>query len=269
MVIDMNFGAILTAVLVISLVGILIGLFLGIAGLKLKVNVDPKEEQVANTLPGNNCGGCGYAGCSALAAAIVKGEAAVNACPVGGDKVAKEIAKIMGVEAGESIRMTAYVKCAGDCDKAAADYEYTGVQDCRMLQFVPNGGPKACNYGCLGYGSCVKECPFDAIHLENGIAVVDKDKCKACGKCVTVCPKHIIEMIPYDAEYVVACSSNEKGPVVMKECQVGCIGCGICRKNCPSDAIDVTDFLAKIDPEKCTACGTCKEKCPKKTIHKH
>lgn len=269
MVIDMDFGAIITAVLVISLVGIFIGLFLGIAGLKLKVDVDPKEEQVVNTLPGNNCGGCGYAGCSALAAAIVKGEAAVNSCPVGGDKVAKEIAKIMGVEAGESIRMTAYVKCAGDCDKAATDYEYSGVQDCRMLQFVPNGGPKACNYGCLGYGSCVKECPFDAIHLENGIAVVDKDKCKACGKCVAVCPKHIIEMIPYDAEYVVACSSNEKGPVVMKECQVGCIGCGICRKNCPSDAIDVTDFLAKIDPEKCTACGTCKEKCPKKTIHTH
>lgn len=265
----MDFGAIITAVLVISLVGIFIGLFLGIAGMKLKVETDPREDAVMQTLPGNNCGGCGYAGCSGLAAAIAKGEAPVNACPVGGDKVGKAIAKIMGVETSDSVRMTAYVKCAGDCDKASVDYEYTGIQDCRMMQSVPNGGPKSCNYGCLGYGSCVKECPFDAIRLVNGIAVVDKDKCKACGKCVAVCPKNIIEMIPYDSQYVVACSSHEKGPVVMKECQVGCIACGLCKKNCPSDAIDVTDFLAKIDPEKCTACGTCIEKCPKKTIHRH
>lgn len=265
----MDVGAIITAVLVISVIGIFIGLFLGIAGMKLKVETDPREEQVLAALPGNNCGGCGYAGCSGLAAAIAKGEAPVNGCPVGGEKTGKEIAKIMGVEAEDSVRMTAFVKCAGDCEKASTDYEYTGVEDCRMLQFVPNGGAKSCNYGCLGYGSCVKECPFDAIHIQNQIAVVDKEKCKACGKCIAVCPKHIIEMIPYEATHVVACSSKEKGPVVMKECQVGCIGCGICKKNCQSDAIEVTDFLAKIDPSKCVSCGTCLEKCPKKAIQRH
>lgn len=135
-----------------------------------------------------------------------------------------------------------------------------------MLAFVPNGGPKSCNYGCLGYGSCVKVCPFDAIHVVNGVAVVDKEACKACGKCVEVCPKHLIELIPYDAKYAVACSSNDKGPVTMKACSVGCIGCQLCKKNCPSGAVDVVDFNASIDYEKCIECGVCMEKCPKKAI---
>ena len=262
----MNMSAIITAVIVIGVIGLFIGLFLGISALKLKVETDPREEEVVSALPGNNCGGCGFAGCSALASAIVKGEAPANACPVGGEAVAKKIAEIMGVDAGSSKRMVAFVKCAGDCEKASSDYNYQGLEDCRMLSFVPNGGPKSCNYGCLGYGSCVKECPFDAISVVNGVAVVDKEKCKACGKCIAVCPKNLIEMVPYEAEVLVACSSNEKGPVVMKECAVGCIGCGLCKKNCPQEAIEVTDFLAKIDYEKCTNCGTCMEKCPKKSI---
>ncbi len=135
-----------------------------------------------------------------------------------------------------------------------------------MLSFVPNGGPKTCNYGCLGYGSCVKACPFDAIHVENGVAVVDREACKACGKCVEVCSKKLISLIPYDAPYQVACSSKDKGPVAMKACDVACIGCGICKKNCSSDAITVEEFCASIDPEKCVGCGVCAEKCPKKSI---
>ena len=112
----------------------------------------------------------------------------------------------------------------------------------------------------------MKECPFDAIHIENGIAKVDKEKCKACGKCVAVCPKNLIELVPYDATCMVYCSSQNKGPVTMKTCQVGCIGCGICKKNCPSDAITLENNHAYIHPDKCTHCGTCKEKCPKKSI---
>lgn len=265
----MNITAVIIATVVVSVVGLFIGLFLGIAGIKFAVEVDEKEEAVLGVLPGNNCGGCGYPGCSGLAAAIAKGEAPVNACPVGGDPVGKQIAEIMGVEAGETTRMVAFVKCQGDCEKAKVDYDYTGAEDCAMLSFVPNGGPKSCNYGCLGYGSCVKACPFDAIHVVNGIAVVDKEACKACGKCVAACPKNLIELIPYDAKYVVACSSKEKGPVTMKECSVGCIGCTLCAKNCPNDAVKIENFLSVIDQDKCEGCGICMEKCPKKTIVKH
>lgn len=261
-------SGILIATLVVGGIGLFIGLFLGIAAIKFKVQMDEREVAVLEALPGNNCGGCGYAGCSGLAAAIAKGEAAVNQCPVGGEAVAKVISGIMGVEAGESKRMVAFVACQGDCDKAKVDYEYTGIEDCRMLSFVPNGGPKSCNYGCPGYGSCVQACPFDAIHVVNGVAVVDREQCKACGKCVEACPKKLISLIPYDAPYQVACSSKDKGPVAMKACDVACIGCGLCKRNCPADAVTVENFNAAIDPEKCTGCGTCIEKCPKKSIVK-
>ncbi len=265
----MDIMGIVMATVVVAAVGLLIGLFLGFAGIKFRVEVDEKEEAVLNALPGNNCGGCGFPGCSGLAAAIAKGEAAVGTCPVGGDVVAKHIAQIMGVEAGDAVKKVAYVKCQGDCDKTKQDYDYTGAKDCNMLSFVPNGGPKTCNYGCLGFGSCVKACPFDAIHVMDGVAVVDKEACKACGKCVEACPKHLIELIPYDARYVVACSSKDKGPAVMKGCSVGCIGCSLCVKNCPNGAVTVESFLSRIDQEKCVGCGACMEKCPKKSIVEH
>jgi Na+-translocating ferredoxin:NAD+ oxidoreductase RNF subunit RnfB len=257
---------IIAAAAVVGLVGIFVGLFLGVAGLKFKVEVDEKEEAVLAALPGNNCGGCGFAGCSGLAAAIAKGEAPVNACPVGGEAVGKTVAAIMGVEAKSAGRQVAFVHCQGDCEKAGTDYDYCGVKDCRMMSFVPAGGPKSCNSGCMGYGSCVEVCPFDAIHVVNGVAVVDKEQCKACGKCVEVCPKKLISLIPYEAKTEVACQSQDKGPVAMKACQISCIGCGICVKNCPAQAVTVTQLHAVIDQEKCVGCGVCKEKCPRKAI---
>ena len=201
-----------------------------------------------------------------LAAAIAKGEAPVNRCPVGGEPVGKIIAGIMGQAAVETARQVAHVKCSGTCEKAKEEYVYTGVEDCEMLPFVPNGGAKSCTYGCCGFGSCVKVCPFDAIHIVDGIAVVDKEACKACGKCVAKCPRHLIELIPYDQKVAVDCSSHDKGKQVMAACEIGCIGCKKCEKTCPNGAITVEDFCAHIDYEKCTGCGACKEACPRGVI---
>ena len=257
---------ILTPLLILAGLGLVFGVAIGLVAKKFAIQQDPKFEQIREALPGANCGGCGYAGCSGLAAAIVKGEAEVSGCPVGGAPVAAKIGDIMGVAAGTQERQTAFVKCAGTCEKAILDYDYTGIQDCTMASMMQNGGAKGCNSGCLGFGSCVAACPFDAIHVVDGIAVVDKEACKACGKCIAACPKHLIELIPYEQKTFVRCNSNAKGKVQLTICQAGCIGCRLCEKNCEAGAITVTNFLAHIDADKCTECGVCVEKCPRKII---
>ena len=173
----------------------------------------------------------------------------------------------MGQEVAEAARMTAFVHCGGDCEKTRSDYVYTGVEECSIMPFVPGGGSKRCSFGCMGYGSCVKACNFNAIHIVNGVAVVDREACKACGACVKVCPNHLIELIPYEnADYHVICSSKEKGKAVMDACDIGCIGCKKCEKNCPSNAIKVEDNVARIDYALCSNCGACKENCPRGCI---
>lgn len=259
-------SGILLATVLVGGVGLLLGLFLGLADKLFKVEVDERELAVREELPGNNCGGCGFAGCDACAKAISGGEAPVSACPVGGPDVAGKIAAIMGETVGDTVRMTAFVKCAGSCDKTRVDYDYCGADDCEMLAFVPSGGPKACNYGCLGFGTCVKVCSFDAIHVVNGVAVVDKEKCKACGQCVAHCPKHLIELVPYEQRHGVLCSSGDRGKAVMNACDLGCIGCKKCERTCPVGAITVENNVAHIDSEKCTNCGACVEACPRKII---
>ena len=257
---------IIIAAAVVGILGILIGIFLGIASEKFKVEVDEKEILVRNELPGNNCGGCGYAGCDALAKAIAAGQAEVGACPVGGASTAEKIGAIMGVAGGTAEKKVAFVKCKGTCDKTKVQYNYYGVDDCKKVSVVPGAGEKACTYGCMGYGSCVKACAFDAIHVVDGVAVVDKEKCGACGKCVSSCPNHLIELVPYKAEHLVQCSSHDKGKDVKSVCESGCIGCTLCTKQCEFDAIHMENNLAVIDYEKCTNCGKCAEKCPVKVI---
>lgn len=262
----MNVTAIIIAAVVIAATGIIVGIGLGLFGEKFKVEVDEKEAAVREALPGNNCGGCGYPGCDGLAKAIAEGKAPANACPVGGAPVGEKIAAIMGVEAGSSEKMVAFVKCKGTCDKTKVKYTYHGIEDCKKAAVVPGGGPKACSYGCMGFGSCVKACKFNAIHVIDGIAVVDKEKCVACGKCVAACPQKLIDLVPYKAEHLVQCNSHDKGKDVKAKCDVGCIGCTLCTKQCEFDAIHMDNNVAVIDYEKCTNCGKCAEKCPVKII---
>lgn len=256
---------ILSATIIISVLGLLFGCLLGVASKIFKVERDERFDKIMNVLPGANCGGCGFAGCSQFATSVIQGEAETTGCTVGGASTAEAVAQIMGREAGEFKKKTAYVKCAGCSNVAREKYSYNGIDDCFAASKILNG-KKACEFGCLGLGCCVKVCTRDAITIENGVAKVDPEKCGGCGACIKACPKGLIEYVTDDNKYIVNCMNKEKGVALKNKCSVGCIGCGICMKNCPSEAITVKNFLAEIDPEKCTGCGICAEKCPKKII---
>lgn len=262
----MNILSIAIAVAVIGGMGLCIGLLLGVAGKKFAVEIDEKEEKIRMILPGNNCGGCGFAGCDDLAKALAQGRVNADACPVISDEASEELASILGVSAEKHTRMVAHIKCKGTCAKTTNQYRYFGLRDCRKLALIPGRGEKACDYGCMGLGSCETICPFNAIITKDGIAVVDKEACRACRKCIEICPNHLIDLVPYNATYQVYCNSNAKGKKVKEVCEVGCIGCGLCKKQCEQDAIIFENNLAYIDGEKCTGCGKCAEKCPTKII---
>ena len=258
-------AGIIIATVVVAMVGIVIGVALVYTGRKFAVEVDEREVAVREALPGNNCGACGFAGCDALAAAIAKGEAPANGCPVGGQPVADAIAKVMGVEAGAAAKKVAFVRCDGNCDHTSQNANYIGIRDCVSAQTSGiNMWP--CDYGCTGLGSCTKVCPENAIHVIDGVAVVDPEACVGCGLCVKTCPKKLIELVPYEQKVFVRCMNKDRGPAVKKACSIGCIGCRICTKQCQDDAIHVDDNLAHIDYSKCTNCGKCAAKCPQKTI---
>ena len=246
--------------------GLIFGALLAIAARIFAVEKDERIPLIVECLPGANCGGCGYAGCSAYAEAVAAGEAKMNCCPVGGAAVAAKIAEIMGVDADEEQeKMVACVMCSGTKDVAPDRYINDSHIDCHTAARIA-GGMKECSFGCLGKGSCVAKCQFDAISIVDGIAVIDRKKCKDCGACILECPRNVIKRVPFDAKVTVKCSSHVPGKKTRLVCKVGCIGCGICVKNCESNAIYLENDCAVIDAAKCTECGVCVEKCPRKII---
>lgn len=255
---------ILKAALTLGALGLIMGVLLAVASRIFAVHTDERVEQIAALLPGANCGGCGFAGCSAYASAVARGEASPSACVAGGAAAAQGIAKILGVDVDTRERRVAHVYCSSG-DVTARRFQYTGVQSCFAASRVANG-PVECTFACLGFGDCVKSCAFDAIHIEAGHAFVDRDRCTGCGKCASTCPRKIIGLIPAAAPISVNCSSRDRGAFVRSVCEAGCIGCTLCVKKCEHDAIHVVDNLARIDYEKCVGCGECLKVCPRGII---
>lgn len=256
---------ILWSVLILFGLALVFGILLAVLGKKLAVHEDERIGQVKKHLSGANCGGCGYAGCDAFAKAIVEGKADVNSCSGTSVEGKKAIGEIMGVSvSAEETKLV--VACRGG-NNAADKYDYMGYGDCRSMELL-GGGRKVCKWGCLGMGSCTDVCPEHAIDVrDGGFAYVDRDKCIACGKCITACPKKLVKRIPKSAKVYVACSNCLRGGKDVKAmCKNGCIGCGLCAKNCPAGAIELVNNLPVIDYTKCTGCGLCSEKCPVKCI---
>lgn len=258
-------NSIVLATVAVGGIGLIFGLLLALAAVIFKVNADERIGKIEEILPGANCGGCGFAGCSAYASAIVEKGANINCCSVGGSQTAEKIGAIMGKTAEKTEPKVARVLCGGTGDKAALKYDYQGVSDCNAIAKLA-GGQKECEYGCLGYGTCTKVCQFDAVHIVDGVAKVDEEKCTACGCCVKACPKNVIELVPKNKKVTVLCKNKQIGKETMKICASGCIGCKICENKCPFSAITVTDNLARIDYDKCESCGLCAKLCPKKVI---
>ena len=266
---------ILIAVGILGGLGVVFGLVLAAASKIFYVETDPRLDKLNECLPGANCGGCGYAGCGGYAEAVLKGEAEIGKCNSGGNECAQAMAAIMGVQAQEVTRQVALVRCSGAkaYDKqgnlvsgARIKAEYEGFKDCVAASKVGGNGPLSCKFGCLGYGTCTKACKHDAIHIVNGVAVVDEDKCTGCMACAAACPRKLIVPVEPHRNVVIACASLAKGAVTTRGCTAGCIGCGLCKKICPNDAITVEKNLARIDYDKCDNCGLCATVCPKHLI---
>lgn len=254
----------LYTILTLCVLGVLAAIVLYFVARKFRVEEDPRIDVVEKMLPGANCGGCGFAGCGAYAQAVLDGKAPIGLCAAGGAEAAKKMSEIMGVQAVEVEKTVAMVKCRGKNHLAKGVYD--GIADCRSAMFVTGNGPTACPSGCLGFGTCVSVCKFDAIHIVEGVARVDADKCTGCMQCVQVCPRKVIVPVSYHADIIVACSNHERGALTRKVCDVGCIGCHLCERQCDYDAIHVLHNLSTIDYNKCVSCGRCAAVCPRHLI---
>ncbi len=260
----MDFTIILIAALIVSGIGLVIGLILSFASAVMAVPTDEKVEALTEALPGANCGACGYSGCSGYAAALASGEAKNGLCAPGGEDCAKEIARILGQEVSSLEKKVAVVRCMGITDNTEDKVNYQGVQSCKGAMIVGSKGH--CEFGCLGLGDCTAVCSYNAISLCNGVARIDTDLCRGCGLCVSACPKKIIDIVPLKEQVIVRCSNTQKGALAKKVCKAACIGCKKCEKVCENGAVTVANFKATVNAQKCSGCEACVEACPQGSI---
>lgn len=252
-------------VLIFIVLGLVAGLLLSFAQKVFAVEVDERVEAVREALPGANCGACGYAGCDEYAAAIVEDDVPLTDCTPGGNDTSSAIAVIMGKTVEATEPMVAVVACGGTPDKTKDKYLYVGTPSCAACNAL-SSGRGSCQYSCIGYGDCVSVCKFDALSVQDGLAVVDNEKCTGCLMCVETCPKGLIQVKTEKRHVIVRCSSLLGGKATRIACSNGCIGCKKCERVCPHEAIVVENSLARIIDEKCTGCGECVANCPVGTI---
>lgn len=241
----------ITIIIAIATMGGLGFIFAGalaVADKKLRVVENPKIAEVNDILPNANCGACGLAGCYDFATNVVDGKVKITGCPVGGQDVADEIARILGMESGTAVKLVARVLCNGGNAEAIMKEgaKYDGPSGC-SVQTIVAGGQKMCLYGCLGGGECVDACQFGAIFMnENGLPVVVEELCTGCGQCVEACPRGIIEIHPDDRELFVFCKNHDDPKRSKEVCNVACFGCGICARK-SDGSIEMRDFLPEIN----------------------
>jgi len=263
--VEMSISLIFISLISMGGLGIVLSVILAIADKLLAIEEDPRVEKALDILPGANCGACGFAGCAAYAQAVAEGKASLSLCKPGGQAITKKLSELLGI-AGEAAKpKVARVFCSGGNKETVKDKVYTGIKTCAASNLV--GGEKACLYSCLGYGDCVEACVFDAIHMgENGLPIVDPGKCTGCGECVKACPRAIIGLCEYDEVVHVYCRSHDKGAIVRKICQAGCIACNICEKDDDTGAVKVIDNLSVIDYSVNKAPVNACKRCPTKVI---
>jgi Na+-translocating ferredoxin:NAD+ oxidoreductase subunit B len=261
----------LFTILTLALLGLVSAVVLYFVAQKFMVYEDPRIDTVTESLPGANCGGCGYAGCRNFAEAVVNAEDSSKLfCPVGGNTVMGELAKILGREAIKKDPLVAVIRCNGTPLHRAKINNYDGAASC-VIEHALYTGETGCPNGCLGQGDCVFVCKFDAIFMnpDTGLPEVNDEKCTSCGACVKACPRSIIELRKKqnkDRKIFVSCVNEEKGGIAKKYCKVACIGCEKCFKICPHEAITINKNLAFIDSAKCKLCRKCVTECPTNSI---
>lgn len=262
-----DIGSVGFAALVMLAVALALGIAILLVSKKFHVQADDKVDDILDILPGANCGACGYVGCEAYAKALAtNADEPLTLCTVGGGSTVDALAKYLGQDEQEFTQEIASVKCMGSKDFTQSRYEYQGLKTCAASN-VLQSGPSMCQYGCMGFGDCVAVCDYDAIHIVNGLAIVDPDKCTACKKCVGVCPKQLIHMVPKRNNlHEVRCSNLLSGVLTKQMCDIGCIACKKCQKVCEDNAIEMRLGVACIDQNKCTQCGKCYEVCPTSCI---
>ncbi len=241
---------ILIPISIVAGLGLVFAAVLAIASVKLRVEEDPRIDQVEALLPHANCGACGEPGCRAFAEKLVNGEVTPAKCTVSPPEGLEAIAGLLGVEAGAQEKVVARLLCAGGKREAHHLASYKGALSTCRAEATVSGGPKACSWGCLGLGDCAEACDFDAIHMnDDGLPEVDPARCTACNDCVEICPKDLFTLMPVSHKLIVQCKSLLKGDEAENKCSVACTACGRCVADAPAGLIEISRNLAVINYE--------------------